>query len=68
MPPDGAPEVLRRMLARRPDLGVVFTSGLPLEPAVEALLAAQQGVFLLKPFSPLLLQSTVADLLHDRAR
>jgi two-component system OmpR family response regulator len=52
MPPRGAADALRAMLARSPELGVVFTSGGRLDADERGLLEAHGGRFLTKPFSP----------------
>ncbi len=63
MPPYDGDETVRRMLAVRPGIGLLLTSGLPPDAGVSALLAAHGGVFLRKPFAPQALRSAVADLL-----
>ena len=63
MPPYDGAETVRRVLAARPGIGLVVTSGLPPGAEVSALLAANGGVFLRKPFAPQALRSAVADLL-----
>ena len=63
MPPYDGAETVRRVLAARPGIGLLLTSGLPPEAGVSALLAAPGGVFLPKPCAPQALRSAVADLL-----
>lgn len=68
MPPLGGLETLTRMQKIRPDVGIVFTSGLPPEPAVDALVARHRAVFLQKPFAPDALRTIVARLFHREVR
>lgn len=67
MPPHGGLLTLQRVLALRPDVGVVLTSGLPPEPEVGALLRAHRGLFLQKPFAPEALKRAVSSLSPKRA-
>jgi len=60
MPPSGAAEILRSMLALRPDVGVVVSSGAPPNEELQKLLAGCGGRFLSKPFDPETLISIVS--------
>ena len=60
MPPSGAAEILRSMLALRPDVGVVVSSGAPPNKELQKLLADCGGRFLSKPFDPETLISIVS--------
>jgi CheY-like chemotaxis protein len=62
MPPHGGLETLRRMLKIRPDVGIVLTSGLPPEKALDALASEHGAIFLQKPFAPEALRVAVAEL------
>ncbi len=66
VPPGGGAEALRALLARKPDLGVVLTSGAELDPPLRALLREYAGVFLAKPFSPDALVDAVRQALGGR--
>jgi DNA-binding NtrC family response regulator len=52
MPPEGGAAALEVILARRPDLGVIVTSGISPDLALRELLRTWGGVFLAKPFAP----------------
>ena len=52
MPPEGGVVALKAILARRPDLGVIVTSGISPDLALRELLRTWGGVFLAKPFAP----------------
>ena len=67
MPPHGSLTTLERVLALRPDVGIVLTSGLPPDPDVGALLLRHRGLFLQKPFAPDALQRAVSSLAPKRA-
>ncbi|HVP31417.1 MAG TPA: response regulator [Myxococcota bacterium] len=66
MPPEGGAKALDRLLALRPQLGVVVTSGVQPEPGLRALLEARGGVFLQKPFAPDALLHAVENALAAR--
>ena len=68
MPPYGGLETMQRLLEIRPDVGVVITSGLPPEAAMDALLARHRAIFLQKPFAPEALRRAVHDRLARRCR
>ena len=55
----GAAELMPRMLAERPDLEVVVTSGDQLPESLEQALAAAGGRYLRKPFVPRTLLRTL---------
>ena len=65
MPPSGAAEVLRSMLALRSDVGVVVSSGASPSDELRELLAACGGHFLSKPFDPETLISVVSAMGHS---
>ncbi len=52
MPPEGGVVALKAIVARRPDLGVIVTSGISPDLALRELLRTWGGVFLAKPFAP----------------
>ena len=52
MPPSGAAEVLRSMLALRSGVGVIVSSGASPSRELQELLAECGGIFLSKPFAP----------------
>ena len=52
MPPAGAAEVLRSMLALRGEVGVIVSSGASPSRELQELLVECGGVFLSKPFAP----------------
>jgi DNA-binding NtrC family response regulator len=62
MPPSGAADVLRSMLALRSDVGVVVSSGAPPSEELQELLAECGGRFLSKPFDPDTLISIVSEV------
>lgn len=62
LPPSGAAETLRDMLALRSDVRVVVTSGASPGDELQALLADCDGLFLSKPFAPGALIATLAEL------
>jgi DNA-binding response OmpR family regulator len=64
MPPSGAAEVLRSMLALRSGFGVVVSSGAPPSEELQELLAECGGRFLSKPFDPETLISSVSTKGH----
>jgi len=64
MPPSGAAEVLRSMLALRDAVGVVVSSGASPSHELQELLADCGGRFLSKPFDPETLISTVSAMGH----
>ena len=59
MPPFEGIETLRRVVKARPGVGIVLTSGLTPDLAVQALVAEQGGLFLAKPFAPEALRRAV---------
>lgn len=68
MPPHAGAATVQRLLAARPGVGLVLTSGLPPDAAVSELLARHDGVFLRKPFAPQDLRAAVGDLLARQVR
>jgi DNA-binding NtrC family response regulator len=52
LPPHGAEVTLERVLALRPDLPLVLTSGADMGPALSERLRTRGGRFLPKPFAP----------------
>jgi DNA-binding response OmpR family regulator len=52
MPPSGAADVLRSMLALRSGVGVIATSGASPSQELQELLTECGGIFLSKPFGP----------------
>jgi len=66
LPPAGAAVPLRALLARRPELGVVVTSGSEPGRELAALLAGRGGVFLPKPFAPAALTDALRRALTGR--
>lgn len=68
MPPDGGEAILGRMLALRPDLCVVLTSGAAPPPSLREMLRKQNGVYLAKPFSPQALLAAVRTALQRAGR
>lgn len=66
MPPDGGAAIMERLLALRPDLGVVLTSGVAPPTELRARLDAHGGVFLQKPFGPDALLHAVEKALGGR--
>ena len=52
MPPEGGVAALKAILACRPDLGVIVTSGISPDLALRELLRTWGGIFLAKPFAP----------------
>ena len=67
LPPDGAGELLRRMEELGRDVGVVVTSGRPLEESLRESLERCGGRFVAKPFAPPALLAAVADVLDRGA-
>jgi DNA-binding response OmpR family regulator len=67
MPPSGAADILRSMLALRGDVGVVVSSGASPNQDLQELLARCGGLFLSKPFDPTTLISTVASVMRPGA-
>jgi len=65
MPPSGAAEVLRSMLALRSGVGVVVSSGASPSEELQELLAGCGGHFLSKPFDPETLISVVSAMGHS---
>jgi CheY-like chemotaxis protein len=65
MPPFEARETLRRLLAVCPDVGIVLTSGLVPDPALQELVAKHGGLYLQKPFAPEALRRAV-ETVRDR--
>jgi CheY-like chemotaxis protein len=68
MPPHGGLETLERILALRPHMGIVLTSGLPPDPSLDGFIAEKRGVFLQKPFAPEALRRAVEHVRPGRAR
>jgi len=68
MPPHGGDEALARIVALRPDVGVVLTSGAALGPALRAALDRHRGVFLRKPFAPGALLGAIDESLRRRVK
>lgn len=66
MPPDGGVATLERLLALRPDLGVVLTSGAAPSSDLRARLGAHGGIFLQKPFGPEMLVHALKNALGER--
>jgi len=66
MPPDGGAAAMERLLALRPDLGVVLTSGVSPPAELRARLDAHGGIFLQKPFGPDALLHAVEQALCGR--
>jgi DNA-binding response OmpR family regulator len=64
VPPAGAAEVVRSMLALRSGVGVVVSSGGPPSDEIQELLAECGGRFLGKPFEPEALISIVSAMGH----
>jgi DNA-binding response OmpR family regulator len=64
VPPAGAAEVVRSMLALRSSVGVVVSSGGPPSDEIQELLADCGGRFLGKPFDPEVLISIVSAMGH----
>jgi DNA-binding response OmpR family regulator len=64
VPPSGAAEVLRSMLALRSGVGVVVSSGASPSDELQELLADCGGRFLSKPFAPETLISIVSAMGH----
>jgi two-component system cell cycle sensor histidine kinase/response regulator CckA len=64
VPPSGAAEVLRSMLALRSGVGVVVSSGASPSDELQELLADCGGHFLSKPFDPETLISVVSAIGH----
>jgi DNA-binding response OmpR family regulator len=64
MPPSGAAEVLRSMLALRDAVGVVVSSGASPSRELKELLAGCGGRFLSKPFAPEALISAISAVGH----
>jgi DNA-binding response OmpR family regulator len=64
MPPSGAAEVLRSMLALRDAVGVVVSSGASPSDELQELLAGCGGRFLSKPFAPEALISAISAVGH----
>ena len=60
MPPSGAAEILRSMLALRRGVGVIVSSGAAPSGEIQELLAGCGGLFLSKPFEPEALISAVS--------
>ncbi len=60
MPPSGAAEILRSMLALRDGVGVIVSSGSSPDQELQDLLTRCGGRFLRKPFDPEALISTAA--------
>jgi two-component system response regulator AtoC len=67
MPPHGGAAALERILAERPDLGVIVISGVSPDLALRELLRTWGGVFLAKPFAPDELVRAVDDALEASA-
>jgi len=61
IPPGGALPVLEEIARQRHDVGVVFTGGDELESPSRAILLANEGVFLRKPFAAAALVRAVED-------
>jgi DNA-binding NtrC family response regulator len=68
MPPHGALETLERMLALRPHVGIVLTSGLPPDPSLDGFISEKRCVFLQKPFAPEALRRAVDHAKPRRVR
>jgi two-component system cell cycle sensor histidine kinase/response regulator CckA len=67
IPPNGALEVMHALYARRPDLGVILSSG-DLPPAnLQAELDKRGGRFLRKPYKPPALIREVTELFESEA-
>ena len=60
MPPSGAAEILRSMLALRSGVGVIVSSGGAPDQELQELLTSCGGYFLRKPFDPQTLISAVS--------
>jgi len=67
MPPSGAAEILRSMLALRRSVGVIVSSGAAPSDELQELLAGCGGLFLSKPFEPEALISAVSAVGHPGA-
>ncbi len=68
LPPAGGGALLERMIAARPELGVVMVSGLAPEPALRERLASLGGVFVAKPFAPKALIAALETALAHEGR
>ena len=68
IPPSGAAEVLRSMLALRSDVGVIVSSGASPSDEIQELLAECEGRFLGKPYDPETLISVVSTAGHPVGR
>jgi DNA-binding response OmpR family regulator len=64
IPPAGAAEILRSMLALRGGIGVVVSSGASPSDELQELLAGCGGSFLRKPFDPEILISALSAVGH----
>lgn len=64
---NGVDDVLDAMLAERPGLGIVLTSGDALAESLRSVLVANDGIFLRKPFPPRALLRALYDCL-DKGR
>jgi DNA-binding response OmpR family regulator len=64
IPPAGAAEILRSMLALRGGIGVVVSSGASPSDELQELLAGCGGRFLRKPFDPEILISALSAVGH----
>jgi CheY-like chemotaxis protein len=67
VPPNGVQEILEEMLAIRPNLPVVLTSGDVLSAELRERLAAVGGIFLGKPFVPKSLLEALDDVIARAA-
>lgn len=68
MPPCGGDDALARIVALRPDVGIVVTSGAALAPGLRAALDRHEGVFLQKPFAAEALIGAIGESLRRRGK
>jgi CheY-like chemotaxis protein len=66
MPPFGGDEALSRIVAVRPDVGIVVTSGMAPDARLFDAIERHAGVFLPKPFSPEALLRAVDEVLRRK--